>query len=139
MDLFAPFPSETIPLRTERARLTDLLHSPFATTVPVSPQAHARLDVACPGLFSVDSTRSAPLLEWRLGTALFALLRPDAPTELQMTSFWDMVGFELPDWVGKTLGLPIRMRRYSQLAPATFLGWQIWGHVCSELLTPWFW
>jgi len=124
--LFAPFPANIFPLHPERAKLVHLFETPFSTTVPVSQQAHLLLDKACPNLFRVDKISAAPPLEWRLASALEAVYRPEYQTELSLTSFWDMVGFELPDWVAKKLFLRMSTRRYSQLAPATFLGWLIW-------------
>lgn len=126
-DLFAPFPAEGFPLQAERTTLMELLQSPFTTTVPVSPLQHQLLGGFCPDLFRVDDTRAATRLECRLSAALLTDCIPDSPTKHDLMSSWDNVGFELPAWVGKRLGLDLKMRRYSQLSPATYLGWQIWG------------
>lgn len=126
-ELFAPFPANIFPLHPERAKLVQLFETPFSITVPVSQQAYVLLDKACPNLFRVDTISAAPTLEWRLATALEADFRSDNQTELSLTSFWDMVGFGLPDWAAKKLFLNISTGRYGQLVPATFIGWLTWG------------
>ncbi len=101
--LFAPFAKETFPKRLNQAQLSQLLSTEPAVKVPVQPDYLEDLNAE---LFEADSSERAPELVSRLNTALLTRWPKGIPSEALYNAYWDNVGFSLPEFVGKEVGVP---------------------------------
>lgn len=136
--LFAPFPQTTFPRTLDTTALTRLLTAPLACRVPLSPSAHAHNSRLFPDLFCSDPTMSAYDLDYCLLSALKLPWPTGSATELLLTSFWDGVGYKLPEIAAGHLGIAVSENRSVDISlccllqlkpqmlcglPHTLLGW----------------
>ena len=103
--LFAAFPSDAFPARLDRLKLFQLLTAPLAVKVPVPGSLCFGYEQLYPELFEPDDSRTAGELANRLGHALQTLWPLGEPNEALYTSFWDSVGYGLPEFCWQTVEL----------------------------------
>ncbi len=109
--LFAPFPETTFPRTLDATSLAGLMAAPFACRVPLPQSQYQHARRLFPDLFCPETTTSAHDLHPFLVTALQASWPTGTPTELLLTSFWDTVGYRLPELAAGHLGLPVSQNR----------------------------
>ncbi len=125
--LFAPFDEATFPKQLSVPQLTKLLESPLATRVPLPPSTFQSVYQLYPDLFVQETTESAPLLAPTLVKSLQTPWPTGSPTELLYTPFWSTVGYGLPEFIGRRLGLNISENRCVALGRA----------ICITAASPW--
>ena len=110
--LFAPFPSDAFPTRLNRLKLMQLLNAPLAAKVPVSDSMYPGYQQLHPELFEPDDSRSAGRLAVRLLQALQQTWPLGDPSENLYNSFWDSVGYGLPEFAGGLLNFEAVINRW---------------------------
>ena len=105
--LFAPFPDAMFPRTLNATALAGLLGTPLACKVPLVQSQYLHANRLFPDLFCPQTTISAHDLHPFLITALQASWPKGTPTELLLTTFWDTVGYRLPEFAGEHLGIPV--------------------------------
>ncbi len=109
--LFAPFDEATFPRQLNVPQLTNLLKAPFATRVPLAASNYQSSQQLYPDLFSLEASFSAPLLAPTLLKSLQTPWPAGPPSEFLYTPFWATVGYGLPEFIGRQLGLNISESR----------------------------
>lgn len=110
-ELFAPFPADTFPTKLHLTELLALLNAPYAAKVPVPPSTFQAHEDMYPDLFRPDATVTAEPLRDRLVGAWRQKWPRGVATDFLYTSFWDQVGYELPEFVGSMVGPNIVLNR----------------------------
>ncbi|DBA97112.1 TPA: hypothetical protein ACH3X1_014883 [Trebouxia sp. C0004] len=105
--LFAPFPEIMFPRTLDTTSLAGLLGAPLACRVPLPQSQYQHANRLFPGLFCPETTISAHDLHPYLITALQASWPTGSPTELLLTTFWDVVGYKLPEFAAGHLGIAV--------------------------------
>ncbi|KAL0023742.1 hypothetical protein WJX77_000108 [Trebouxia sp. C0004] len=109
--LFAPFPEIMFPRTLDTTSLAGLLGAPLACRVPLPQSQYQHANRLFPGLFCPETTISAHDLHPYLITALQASWPTGSPTELLLTTFWDVVGYKLPEFAAGHLGIAVSENR----------------------------
>ncbi|KAL3150158.1 hypothetical protein ABBQ32_000020 [Trebouxia sp. C0010 RCD-2024] len=111
--LFAPFPETMFPRTLDTTSLAGLLGAPLACRVPLPQSQYQHANRLFPDLFCPETTISAHDLHPFLITALQASWPTGSPTELLLTTFWDTVGYKLPEFAAGHLGIAVSENRNS--------------------------
>lgn len=109
--LFAPFPETTFPKTLNVTSLARLMAAPLACRVPLPQSQYQHANRLFPDLFCSETTTSAHDLHPFLITALQAPWPTGTPTELLLTPFWDTVGYKMPEFAAKHLGMAVSQNR----------------------------
>ena len=109
--LFAPFPETMFPRILDTATVSGLLGAPLACRVPLPESQYQHANRLFPDLFCPETTISAHDLHPFLITALQASWPTGTPTELLLTTFWDTVGYKLPEFAAGHLGIAVSQNR----------------------------
>jgi len=109
--LFAPFPETMFPRTLDITSLAGLLGAPLACRVPLPQSQYQHTNRLFPCLFCPETTVSAHDLHPFLTTALQASWPTGSPTELLLTTFWDTVGYKLPEFAARHLGIAVSENR----------------------------
>ena len=111
--MFAPFEESTFPCSLNNIQaLQQLLNTPLAARCPIHPSQWQRFQSLGDSIFMEDATRTAPVLQAALTSAVLAHFPPSRGSELNYTSFWDVVGFGLPELAGRVLGFAVIKLRW---------------------------
>ena len=111
--MFAPFEESTFPCTLNNIQaLQQLLNTPLAARCPIHPSQWQRFRSLGDSIFMEDATRTAPVLQAALTSAVLAHFPPSRGSELNYTSFWDVVGFGLPELAGRVLGFAVIKLRW---------------------------
>ena len=110
--MFAPFEESTFPSSLNNIQaLQQLLNMPLAARCPMHPSQWPRFQSLADSIFQEDATRTAPELQSRLTSAVLIHFPLSSDSELNLTGFWDVVGFGLPEFVGRVLGFAVIKQR----------------------------
>lgn len=99
------------PRTLDTTSLAGLLGAPLACRVPLPQSQYQHANRLFPDLFCPETTISAHDLHPFLITALQASWPTGSPTELLLTSFWDTVGYKLPEFAAGHLGIAVSENR----------------------------
>ena len=113
--LFAPFPEIMFPRTLDTTSLAGLLGAPLACRVPLPQSQYQHANRLFPSLFCPETTISAHDLHPYLITALQASWPTGSPTELLLTTFWDVVSYKLPEFAAGHLGIAVSENRLVSL------------------------
>ena len=109
--LFAPFPEIMFPRTLDTTSLAGLLGTPLACRVPLPQLQYQHANRLFPALFCPETTISAHDLHPYLITALQASWPTGSPTQLLLTTFWDVAGYKLPEFAAGHLGIAVSGNR----------------------------
>ena len=109
--LFAAFPVDAFPARLDRLRLIQLLNEPLSVKVPVLRPLYPWYRALHPELFEPDDSRAAAELSCRLEQALRQKWPLGVPSETLYTGFYNIVGYDLPEYAGELLGFDATVSR----------------------------
>lgn len=109
--LFAPFSETAFPRTLNATSLAGLMAAPLACRVPLPQSQYQHAKRLFPDLFCPETTISAHDLHPFLVTALQALWPTGTPTELLLTTFWDTVGYKMPEFAAGHLGMAVSQNR----------------------------
>ena len=109
--LFAPFSETAFPKTLNVTSLADLMAAPLTCRVPLPQLLYQHARRLFPDLFCPETTTSAHDLYPFFITALQACWPTGDPTELLLTSFWDTVGYKMPEFAARHLAMPVCQNR----------------------------
>ena len=111
--MFARFEESTFPYSLNNIQaLQQLLNMPLAARCPMHPSQWPRFQSLADSIFQEDATRTAPELQSKLSSAMLTHFPLSSASELNLTGFWDSVGFGLPELVGTVLGFAVIKQRW---------------------------
>ncbi len=112
-ELFASFSEELFSPELDVQTLKRMLIQPVKVQVPVAAPVFEMYHTLMPMLYRSSNTENAKAMANRLDSALATSWPTGAPSELNSTGFWDLLGFKLPEFAQQYVDCGVSCSRYA--------------------------